>query len=246
MKLIPLGVAGAYTAPGEASPGYLLEKDNQYILIDAGPGITGRLAKFVNYAKLKAIIVSHLHFDHMLDLLPLSYALHIKGKSVPLYFPFETKNMLIGTYRANDIMKFLESFIMFDSKGSIQVGPFKVTFLPVKHRIATVGVRVETEDGALAYSGDSAYCENLIKLARDADIFLSEATYLEKDKHRTEEGHMAAKEAALVAKEANVKKLLLTHIWFEYDKVDSLKEAKRVFKKVEIAQEMKIYNIVPY
>ena len=243
MKLIPLGVAGAYTAAGEASPGYLIEQDNHYILLDAGPGITGRLAKIVPYYKLSAIIVSHLHFDHMLDLLPLSYVLHIKPATVPLYFPFETKSMFFGTYEANEINPFLDAFDIRDAKGNFEIGPFKIQLLPVKHRLATVGTRVETSDGVIAYSGDSAYCENLIKHARNADIFLSEATYLERDKERTKEGHMTAKEAATIAKKANVKKLLLTHIWFEYNKKESLEEAKTIFDNTELAKEMEVYEI---
>ena len=243
MKLIPLGVAGAYTAAGEASPGYLIEEDGVYILLDAGPGITGRLAKIVSYQKLSAIIVSHLHFDHMLDLLPLSYALHIKHKTVPLYFPLETKSMFFGTYEANEINPFLDAFEIHDTKGSIQVGPFKIKMIPVNHRIATVGTRVETDNGVIAYTGDTAICDCLVDLAKDADIFLSEATYQEKDRERTKEGHMTAKQAAEIANRANVKKMLLTHIWFEYNKEESLNEARKFFKNTELAIELCEYKI---
>jgi len=244
MKLIVLGVAGAYTAAGEASPGYLIEHNNKYILLEAGPGITGRLAKFVPYQKLSAIIVSHLHFDHMLDLLPLSYVYHIEKITVPLYFPKEKEKWLIDTYEANEIMSFLDAYEIIDSKGSVQIDPFKIDFLPMNHRIETAGVRITTDDGVIAYSGDTAYCENLVKLAKNADILLAEATYLEKDRERTREGHMTAKDAAKVAREANVKKLLLTHIWFEYDKEQSLSEAKSEYDgDVELAKEMKIYKV---
>ena len=243
MRLIPLGVAGAYTAAGEASPGYLIEEEGKYLLLDAGPGITGRLAKIVPYYKLSAIIVSHLHFDHMLDLLPLSYVLHIKHKTVPLYFPRDTKSMFFGTYEANEINPFLDAFDIHDTKGEVEIGPFKIKMIPVNHRIATVGTRVETDSGTIAYTGDTAMCDCLIDLAKNADIFLSEATYQERDRERTKEGHMTAKQAAEVAMKANVKKLLLTHIWFEYDKRESLKEAKEIFENTELAIEMHEYRI---
>ena len=114
--------------------------------------------------------------------------------------------------------------------------------IPINHRIATAGTRVETDSGTIAYTGDTAVCDCLIDLARIADIFLSEATYQEKDRERTKEGHMTAKQAAEIALKADVKKLLLTHIWFEYDKRKSLKEAKEIFENTELAVEMQEYK----
>ncbi len=150
--------------------------------------------------------------------------------------------MFFGTYEANEINPFLDAFDIQDTKGEAKIGPFKIKMIPINHRIATAGTRVETDSGTIAYTGDTAVCDCLIDLARIADIFLSEATYQEKDRERTKEGHMTAKQAAEIALKADVKKLLLTHIWFEYDKRKSLKEAKEIFENTELAVEMQEYK----
>ena len=85
---------------------------------------------------------------------------------------------------------------------------------------------------------DTAYNNKLINIAKDADLLICEATWLEKDKLRDYE-HLTSKQAGIVAKKAKVKKLILTHFSQRYkDLNEILKEAKKEFKNVEVAKDL--------
>ena len=82
--------------------------------------------------------------------------------------------------------------------------------------------------------------DKYVKFCRDADVFICESTYLESD-NVLSDGHLNTKEACIIAKKSNVKKLILTHFWPENDKVKYLNEAKKYFDNVDVAIENKIY-----
>lgn len=97
---------------------------------------------------------------------------------------------------------------------------------------------MDTNVGSIVYSGDTGYSEKLKKFAQNCDIFICESTFL-KGQIRLENTHLYAHEAAMIAKEANVKQLILTHFWPELDKNLYLKEAKEIFENTEVAEEGK-------
>jgi ribonuclease Z len=88
----------------------------------------------------------------------------------------------------------------------------------------------------VVYSGDTEPCENLIKIAKNADVLIHDATYIEQRDNRM---HSGAKEAALIAKEANVNKLILTHFSRRYTDLKELEEeAKKIFPNTIIAKDL--------
>jgi ribonuclease Z len=109
------------------------------------------------------------------------------------------------------------------------------------------GKKIKIEDVAslqkglkVVYSGDTKPCENLVELARDADLLIHDATFLEEDED-VQKYHSSVKDAAKIAKKANVKKLILTHISRRYQKEDIeriLNEAREVFDNVEVAYDL--------
>jgi len=109
------------------------------------------------------------------------------------------------------------------------------------------GKKIRIEDVAtlqkglkVVYSGDTKPCENLIELAKDADLLIHDATFLEEDEDM-QKYHSSVKDAAKIAKKANVKKLILTHISRRYQKEDVerlLSEAREVFDNVEVAYDL--------
>jgi ribonuclease Z len=89
----------------------------------------------------------------------------------------------------------------------------------------------------IAYSGDTIPCEEMVILAKDADLLIHEATYKNEDNDKAiKNTHSTSKGAAQIAKEANVSRLILTHISTRYTKIDDLKEeALEIFENTEIA-----------
>ena len=100
-------------------------------------------------------------------------------------------------------------------------------------------VAVKTPGKKIVYSGDTAPCRNLLNLAKGADLLIHEGTFLKTEKGYLEERHTSATDAARIAKEAGVKKLILTHFSKRYKKVGELiKEAKKVFPNTEEAKDL--------
>ena len=101
------------------------------------------------------------------------------------------------------------------------------------------------EGKKVTYSGDTRPCEKLIELARDSDVLIHEATYEDADRDKAIENcHSTSKEAAKIAKEANVKLLVLTHISTRYTTDVNIKdEAKEIFENTVVANDFTEINI---
>lgn len=245
MKLTILGNAGPYPGAGGACSGYLLESDEFKILIDCGNGTLSRLLGIIgNLNMLDAIILSHLHSDHISDIMVMRYALgigQVKGtitKSIPLYAPKDPED----TYEQ---LQFNNAFIQNELKEDslLTFGDMKISFRLMSHPIKTYGVIVEKNGKKLVYTSDTKTCEPLTQMVKGADVLLSECNLLEKDRNE-DTYHLSAKQVAELAAKEGVKKLLLTHIWPEYNINDVLDEAKKNFSgDVEIAAELKTYEI---
>lgn len=245
MKITVLGNSGPYPRAGSACSGYLLETDKFKILIDCGNGTLSRLLGIIgSLNELDAIILSHLHSDHISDIMVMRYALGInqaKGtisRSIPLYAPKDPEDI----YKK---LQFKNAFIQNEIKQNsiLTFGDMKITFKLMLHPIKTYGVIVEKSGKKFVYTADTKYCDSLTQMAKGTDLLLCECNLLEKD--RTEDAyHLSAKQVGRTATDSGVKKLLLTHIWPEYDTDDVLNEAKENFSgDVEIAEELKIYEI---
>jgi ribonuclease BN (tRNA processing enzyme) len=245
MKITILGNCGPYPRAGGACSGYLLEDEGFKILIDCGNGVLSRLLeKIGSLNEIDAIILSHLHSDHMSDIMVMRYAIGInqgKGKinkSIPLYAP----NDPLDVYQK---MQFKNAFILNElNKGSILTfGDMKITFELMSHPVRTYAVIVEKNGKKFVYTSDTRYCNGLRSISREADLLLCECNLLDKDLTK-DVYHLSARQVGELATSTGVKKLLLTHIWPEYDLEEVVNEVKRSFLgDVEIAMEYKTYNI---
>ncbi len=129
--------------------------------------------------------------------------------------------------------------------GPLMLNGFKVSFYQVEHSGPSYAVRLENESGAvLTYSGDTRPCRGLLEAAKGADLFLCEASAIETDAEFAKSGHLTARQAGEIARDAGVSRLLLTHIWPLYDESVLLKECQDVFKDSEIAAEGKEYPVL--
>jgi ribonuclease BN (tRNA processing enzyme) len=169
MKLTVLGKYGPYPSSDGACSSYLLEAGGKVLLMDAGSGSLSRLYKFTRPEKLDGIILSHFHFDHVSDLLPMRYALEIAKAKVNLYVAddgSELYNILKNT-AVFEIINIAE-----DTK--IEIGAVKLSFFEVKHPVKNHAVRVSADEKVFVYSGDTLMCDGLLRATQGADTVLAD------------------------------------------------------------------------
>ncbi|HEU5035325.1 MAG TPA: MBL fold metallo-hydrolase [Mycobacteriales bacterium] len=234
MKLTVVGCAGTFPGPQSGCSSYLLEQDGFRLLVDAGNGSTGMLQKSVGLLDIDAVIISHLHGDHYLDLVTYTYArrYHPQGNPgcLPVYGPSDIEAHLLGAFGrpVGELLAEVYEFHPVSGSGRTVIGPFDIEHAPVNHPVETYGMRISTGGRTLTYSADSGHCDELVKLAREADLFLCEASYLEGEDNPPNI-HLTGREAAEHAMRADAGRLLLTHLvpWGDQDR--SLEEAVGVF-----------------
>jgi ribonuclease BN (tRNA processing enzyme) len=208
------------------------------VLLDAGPGAFSKLALAIDYTQLDAIVVSHMHADHFFDLVPFRYALKYGPRRsagrVPLWLPPGGSASLDALRRAvstdapatffDDVFEVGE----YDPMQGLLFGDLRLDFAQTRHFINTFAIRAERGGASVVYSADTAPCEAVVNLARDAAIFLCEAA-LGLSTEAGERGHTSASEAGEMAQRAGVDRLALTH-YSAAEPGDALVEAaKRQF-----------------
>ena len=215
MRLTVLGCAGSFPGPESACSAYLLEAEGFRLLIDFGPGSLSALQRYAGLDAVDAIMLTHLHCDHMLDacnyVVVRRYAPGGPMPPLPVYAPLGAAERISAAYSAeNESVDDVYTFYALQP-GTFPIGPFTVTADRVNHPIETYGVRVEHNGRVLAYSSDTAPCEGLLRLAQGADLFLCEASYLD-GADNPPDLHLTGGEAGEAATKADVGKLLLTHL----------------------------------
>jgi ribonuclease BN (tRNA processing enzyme) len=236
MKLTVVGCAGTFPGPESACSSYLLEHDGFRLLIDAGNGSTGMLQRSIGLLDIDAVLISHLHGDHYLDLVTYTYArrYHPDGSPgcLPVHGPSDIKGHIAGAFGrpVGELLDEVYEFHPVQGAGRIGIGPFEVDVAEVNHPVETYGMRITAGGRVLTYSADSGVSDELVKLARGADLFLCEASYLHGDDNPPDI-HLTGREAGEHAARADVGRLLLTHLvpWGDPDR--TLGEAQDVFDR---------------
>ena len=229
MRLTILGNNGPYPAPGGACSGYLLESDSgsTTILLDCGTGVLSRLPQHTSLGQIDAVVLSHLHFDHMSDMLPMQYALQFNSRKRPLdvYAPAQpaaVRALLSGSF--TDVWPMRE----------VVIGEMKLSFCPVRHPVETYAVCVECDGARMVYTGDSNTDFALELFCDGADLLLADAGLSSED-HTDAAPHLSAALCGKLAKDANAKRLILTHFNPKYDPNALCAEAREHFPSAEIA-----------
>ena len=215
MRLTVLGCAGSFPGPESACSAYLVDADGFRLLIDFGSGSLSALQRYASLDSVDAIMLTHLHCDHMLDACTYVVVRRYDPAGalppVPVYAPLGAAERIAAAYSSeaepvDDVYTFYGL-----QPGTFPIGPFTVTVDRVNHPIETYGVRVEHGGHVLAYSSDTAPCEALLRLAQGADLFLCEASYLD-GADNPPDLHLTGSEAGEAATKADVGRLLLTHL----------------------------------
>jgi ribonuclease BN (tRNA processing enzyme) len=215
MRLTVLGCAGSFPGPEAACSAYLVDADGFRLLLDFGTGSMSPLQRFAGLYAIDAILLTHLHPDHMLDasqyVVARRYAPGGQFPPLPVYGPADAPDRIAAAHgMPSEGLEDVYSFYALQP-GTFPIGPFQVTVDRVLHPVETYGVRIEHEGRVLTYSADTAPCEALIRLAQDADVFLCEASYLD-GVDNPPDIHLTGREAGEHATKAGVGKLLLTHL----------------------------------
>ena len=226
-SLTILGSSCAIPRPGRACSSYLIEDRGRRTVLDFGTGAFANLRLHLRADMVDAIVISHLHTDHFLDLIPLRYALRYGERArrgrVEVYLPPGGIAMLesVGaalSRESGDFFHDVYELHEYDVRTTLWLGEAGIRFALTTHYIAAYAMRYESESGSLVYSADTAYDERVATLARRADLFLCEATL---GAHGREvdgvHGHISAEEAGRLAEAAEVKRLLLTHYGADSD-----------------------------
>lgn len=221
LQLTPIGTSPAWYNVGEACSGFLIVGGGERILLDCGSGVVSRyLELFGSEPTIDAIVISHVHADHCSDLVPLKYGIEqgTLGHWRPqLWLPPGARGRLTQLVGAWDQgFEFFESaydVCEYDTGHPFDVGRFTVGALHVPHYIESCALRLELGDTSLGYTGDTGPTDELAPFLRGVDLLLSEAAFpLDGDLGTPCRGHITAREAGQLARDAHAHSLLLTHV----------------------------------
>jgi ribonuclease BN (tRNA processing enzyme) len=243
MRVTVLGSCGAWPEAGRACSGYLLESDDTRVAVDLGYGTLPRLLSTCPASEVSAVVISHAHADHCVDLHGLSRARSLPTPPLPA-LPVYALPDVIDRLAALDgaegpaRWKSVAQLHPLEPDQPFEIGPFRIRPVELPHFVRNFGFRIEAEGAVLAYTGDTGPSPKILELARDADLFLCEATH-----QGTADGPgprflSTAEEAGQYASEARVRQLMLTHLWPGEDRRRSAAEAAREFPgKIVLADE---------
>jgi ribonuclease BN (tRNA processing enzyme) len=222
VKLTVVGCSPAWPNPGGAQSGYLLEGPGR-LLLDCGPGVLAKLRERESWPELDAIAITHWHLDHWGDLVPWVWGTTLgpgqETKPPTLWVPPEGQELLraIGG-RLGQPEMFEDAFDLHEyAEGTpFEAAGFEVTPRRVLHyQLVAFGFRASANGTIVGYSGDSGPSDELVEIARDADLFVCEATLLRPNPEGGTRGHLSAEEAQAAFEASGAKRLLITHRPFE-------------------------------
>lgn len=224
-----VGCAGSYPGPDSPASCYLLEAAHEgriwRLLVDLGSGALGALHRYVDPGVVDGVVLSHLHADHCLDLCGFYVfrKYHPTGARprIPVWGPEGTALRMAKAYDLDEDPGMNEEFdFRLHEDAAWEFGPFTVRAIPVSHPVAAFALRITASGRTLAYSGDSGWCDGLLDAAKDADLFLCEASFLTGEANPPDL-HLTGVEAARAATAAGARRLVLTHVppWHDADDV---------------------------
>jgi ribonuclease BN (tRNA processing enzyme) len=246
MKLTVLGKYGPFPAATGACSGYLVETDQASIILDLGNGALSRLLYKKPRLTVDGVILSHLHSDHMSDMLVLRYALkqlHSRDRSIPTPL-----SVVAPSEPELEFRQLISSGVydMIAAKDGMKL-KFKdltVVLHRMTHTVVSYAVELMSGGKRMVYTGDTGYNMRLESLCGGADLLLADTCYLNADKTTENAAHLTAGEAGRLAKRCGVKQLICTHIWGgSIDDAGVLGEARAEFPTAEVAVEMRTYEV---
>lgn len=223
MRLTVVGCSGSFAGPQSPASCYLVQTEHDgrtaNLLLDLGSGALGALQRHIDLVEIDALVVSHLHPDHCVDVCGLYVTRKYRPGGpveglLPVYAPRgaeERFRLMYHGLESPGMTKELDVSELVDGQ-PFTVGPFTVTALRVNHPVESYGFRVEADGKVLAYTGDSDSCTALSPLLAGADLALMDSAFVD-GRDSTRGIHLSGSRAAQAALDAGgVKRLMLTHL----------------------------------
>jgi len=233
MRIRVIGSSPSVQRPGRACSSYLVRTRDSSVLLDMGSGALGNLHAAIDYPQLDAVIVSHMHADHFLDLIPLRYGLKygplLRDGRMPIFLPpggEATLRKFCSAFHSEGPQDFLDEVFEvreYDPAVTLDINGLRVSFRQTRHYIDTYSIRAEQGHASIVYSADTAPCDAVVEHAANCSLFLCEAT-LGLGHEDGMRGHSSAEEAGEMAQRAGAHRLVLTHYGTTYAP-DELEEA---------------------
>lgn len=254
MRFTVLGKSPAWEDAGGACSSYLVEEGDYRLVIDHGNGAFAKLRERLSYAEVDGVLISHIHADHFLDLVPFAYALTLgvppaadgtPRRKPPLWLPprgREQLESLVSIWGSAGLLDAAFDVRTYEEAGDLELGPLAATLHPVPHFTLTHAIALTSPAGGrLVYGADCRAGDEIVRAASGADVLLAEATLAEPDPDSVpvaDRGHMSAAEAGEVARSAGVGRLVLTHFSDQLNPQAALEQASAAFGgPVELAAE---------
>jgi ribonuclease BN (tRNA processing enzyme) len=264
VRITVLGKSPSWQDADGACSGYLVEDRGFALLLDCGNGVFSKLRRFRDYTTVDAVVISHMHADHFLDLVPFSYALTYAPRQQPvpvdrwpgtddparpaLYVPGggrDTLRRVVGSWGNEDLVEKAFDLREYDAAESLDLGQLRVRFHTVPHFLTTHAVELASTNGGarFTFGADSRPCSELTSFAQGTDLLMVEAT-LPRPEREGPRGHLTPAEAGEHGRKAGARRLVITHISDELDELWARREAERTFGgPVEVAREGAVYTL---
>jgi ribonuclease BN (tRNA processing enzyme) len=258
IRLTILGKSPSWQDRDGACSSYLVEAAGLTLMIDCGSGAFAKLRSHHDYAQVDAIIVSHLHADHTLDLVPFAYALtvgpRLRSDRPVLHAPPGARaawQRLCGAWGSKTLIEDAFELREYDPSGELELDGVRVRFQPVPHYVPAYALELRTSDGPrrLVFSADCGPNDELVEFARGAELLLIEATRLDQPLRPDEDpneppGHLSASDAGTIGRRSGVGRIVLTHYSDQLDAAEIRAQAEAAFGgPVELAREGERYEI---
>ena len=248
LSITVLGCSGTWASADSACSGYLLSHGPTRVWVDCGPGTLSALQWHLSLAELDAMIVTHQHPDHCMELPVVRNALYygLGIERLPLYAPRGVLTMLEGLVGSRGIMPSFNPKMIGD-RSVATIGTLRFEFSRTDHPVETLAVRAEPSDrssGAIVYSADTGPGWSLTRFGDGIDIAVVEATFLAGATGAAEAVHLTAADAGADAKAAGVRRLVVTHVTPTGDPEAHREEAERTFgAPVELARPHETFTV---
>lgn len=246
MELTVLGRYGPFPAPGGACSGYLLRAGEAKILLDLGAGTFTRLFGILPKLDLNCVVLTHLHSDHMSDMLVFRYALRQLSESganlalpLPVIMPEEPREeaRMLASSGAFDLTAAADGL-------QLRIGDARIRLHRMTHPVPSYAVCIEHEGKRFVYTGDTGMRNDLHEICYGADMLLAGVNFLDEEHPGPGAPHLAAGEAGKLAKDAWVKRLICTHVRGSLcDTKKLMEQVRRHFETAELAEELATYVV---
>jgi ribonuclease BN (tRNA processing enzyme) len=252
LRLTILGKSPSWQDRDGACSGYLVEAAGLRLLIDCGNGVFAKLRHHAAYQRIDAVLVSHLHADHLLDLVPFAYALTygppLRSDRPALHAPPGARlalRRLCGAWGSETLIEEAFELREYDPDRGLDLDGVRIRFRLVPHYVPTYALELTVggEDRRLVFGADCGPNDELAEFARGAALLLIESTLLEAGPDEPA-GHLTAGQAGAIGRRAEVGRLVLTHFSDQLDPTQLRGQAETAFgRMVELAAEGEIYEI---